>query len=74
MFVAITLPNEFLGEVINDLNQRRCHIARLWTKDRVTVIEGYVPLIHMFGYATDVRSLTQGRASFTMRFSHYDVA
>lgn len=74
MALTVTLPNEFLGDVINDLNQRRCQISRLSAKDKVTVIEGYVPLVHMFGYATDVRSLTQGRASFSMRFSHYDVA
>ncbi|MCX5813387.1 MAG: elongation factor G [Proteobacteria bacterium] len=72
MSLGITVPNEFLGEVIGDLNARKCQIANLLTKDKVTVVQAYAPLTKMFGYSTDVRSLSQGRASFTMYFSHYD--
>jgi elongation factor G len=72
MSLTVTVPNEFLGEIISDLNGRRCQIANLLTKDRITVIEAFAPLTKMFGYSTDVRSLSQGRASFTMYFSHYD--
>jgi elongation factor G len=72
MSLTVTVPNEFLGDIVSDLNGRKCQIANLSTKDRVTVIEAYAPLTKMFGYSTDVRSLSQGRASFTMYFSHYD--
>jgi elongation factor G len=72
MSLGVTVPNEFLGEVIGDLNARKCQIANLLTKDKITVIQAFAPLTKMFGYSTDVRSLSQGRASFTMYFSHYD--
>jgi elongation factor G len=72
MSLTITVPNEFLGDIIGDLNGRKCQITNLSTKDKVTVIQAYAPLTKMFGYSTDVRSLSQGRASFTMYFSHYD--
>jgi elongation factor G len=72
MSLTITVPNEFLGDIISDLNGRKCQIAHLSTKDKVTIIHAYAPLTKMFGYSTDVRSLSQGRASFTMYFSHYD--
>jgi elongation factor G len=72
MSLAVTVPNEFLGEVIGDLNARKCQIVNLLTKDKITVIQANAPLTKMFGYSTDVRSLSQGRASFAMYFSHYD--
>lgn len=72
MSLTITVPNEFLGDIIGDLNGRKCQITNLSTKDKITVIQAYAPLTKMFGYSTDVRSLSQGRASFTMYFSHYD--
>lgn len=72
MSLAVTAPNEFLGEIISDLNGRKCQIANLSTKDKITIVQAYAPLTKMFGYSTDVRSLSQGRASFTMYFSHYD--
>lgn len=72
MSLTVTVPNEFLGDVIADLNGRRCHIINITAKEKITVIEAYAPLPEMFGYSTTVRSLTQGRASFTMYFSHYD--
>jgi len=72
MSLTITVPNEFLGDIISDLNARKCQITHLTSQDRVTVVQANAPLTRMFGYSTDVRSLSQGRASFTMYFSHYD--
>jgi elongation factor G len=72
MSLTVTTPNEFLGEIIADLNSRKCHITHISAKDKITVVQAYAPLTRMFGYSTDVRSLSQGRASFTMYFSHYD--
>jgi elongation factor G len=72
MSLTVTVPNEFLGEIIGDLNGRKCQIADVVSKDKITVIQARAPLTKMFGYSTDVRSLSQGRASFTMYYSHYD--
>ncbi|HOB69846.1 MAG TPA: elongation factor G [Syntrophorhabdaceae bacterium] len=72
MSLTITVPNEFLGDIIGDLNSRKCHILNLTTKDRITIIHTNAPLTKMFGYSTNIRSLSQGRASFSMYFSHYD--
>jgi elongation factor G len=72
MSLTVTVPNEFLGEIIADLNSRKCHIANIMTKDKYTVVDANAPLTNMFGYSTDIRSLSQGRASFTMYFSRYD--
>ena len=72
MTVEIVLPEEYIGEVIGDLNSRRGRISQMETRDTVQVIESRVPLAQMFGYATDLRSATQGRATFHMQFSHYD--
>jgi elongation factor G len=72
MALTVTTPNEFLGDIISDLNSRKCHITHLAAKEKVTIIEAHAPLTKMFGYSTDVRSLSQGRASFSMYFSHYD--
>ena len=72
MSLAVTVPNEFLGDIIGDLNARKCQISEVISKDRITVVHAKAPLTKMFGYSTDVRSLSQGRASFTMFFSHYD--
>ena len=72
MSLTVTTPNEFLGDVIGDLNARKCQIADVAAKDKITVVQAKAPLTNMFGYSTDIRSLSQGRASFTMYFSHYD--
>jgi elongation factor G len=72
MSLTVTVPNEFLGEIIGDLNGRKCQVTQLSTTDKVTIVEAYAPLTKMFGYSTEARSLSQGRASFTMYFSHYD--
>jgi elongation factor G len=72
MSLTVTVPNEFLGEIIADLHTRKCHIINIVAKDKITEIQANAPLTKMFGYSTDIRSLSQGRASFTMYFSHYD--
>ncbi|MBI3333198.1 MAG: elongation factor G [Candidatus Omnitrophica bacterium] len=66
MKLEVVVPEEYMGEVIGDLNSRRCRISEMGQRANVKVIRGEVPLGEMFGYATVVRSLTQGRGSFTM--------
>jgi len=72
MSVEVVTPEEYMGEVIGDLNSRRGRIQTLTKRASVQVISAYVPLSSMFGYATDLRSKTQGRATYTMQFSHYE--
>jgi len=72
MSLTVTVPNEFLGDIIGDLNARKSQVTNLTTNDKITIVQAHAPLTKMFGYSTDVRSLSQGRASFTMYFSHYD--
>lgn len=72
MSLEIVTPEEYMGDVIGDLNSRRGRIINIEKRGNVQVIKGQVPLAEMFGYATDLRSKTQGRATFTMQFSHYN--
>jgi elongation factor G len=72
MRVEVVTPEEFLGDVLGDLNARRGHIEGIETRGNAQVIRAYVPLAAMFGYTTDLRSMTQGRAASTMEPSHYD--
>ena len=71
MACEIVTPEDFMGEVIGDMNSRRGKINGMGPRHGVQVIDAQVPLAQMFGYATDLRSRTQGRATYTMRFSHY---
>ena len=71
MRVEVTLPEEFMGDVIGDLNSRRGQIEGMDPRGSTQVIRASVPLAEMFGYATDLRSETQGRASYSMELSHY---
>ncbi len=71
MDLEVTTPEEFLGDVIGDLNSRRCKIQSIKQRGNAKLIRGYVPLAEMFGYATALRSLTQGRATYTMEPSYY---
>ncbi|WP_287371479.1 elongation factor G [Oceanithermus sp.] len=71
MRVEVTTPEEYLGDVIGDLNSRRGHVLGMEARGNAQVISAHVPLAEMFGYATDLRSKTQGRASFVMFFDHY---
>ncbi len=72
MRLEIVVPEEFVGDVINDLNTRGGRIEQIETKGTVKILETIVPLSRMFGYSTALRSSSQGRATFTMQFSHYD--
>jgi elongation factor G len=72
MKAEILLPEEFLGEVIGDLNARGGKIEQITSKGPVQVLTASVPLSRMFGYSTALRSVSQGRGTFTMQFSHYD--
>jgi len=74
MAVEILVPEEFLGEVLGDINLRRGRVENISIRKAIQVVQAVVPLSRMFGYSTALRSATQGRATFTMHFSHYDVA
>ena len=72
MDVEVVTPEQFMGDVIGDLNSRRGKILGMETRGGFNVVSSKVPLAQMFGYSTDIRSKTQGRATFTMQFSHYE--
>jgi elongation factor G len=72
MAVEVVLPEEYLGEVMGDLNSRRGRVAGMEARGGAQVVNATVPLSSMFGYSTDLRSATQGRATYTMTFDHYD--
>ncbi len=72
MKTEVVVPDEFVGEVISDLGMRKSRIEQIQNKGKVSAVEAYVPLKEMFGYSTDLRSITQGRATFTMQFHHFD--
>ena len=72
MKVSVIVPDEYLGTVIGDLNSRRGQIQGQENRTGATQIDALVPLANMFGYATDLRSRTQGRGLFTMQFDHYE--
>jgi elongation factor G len=71
MAVEVVTPEEFMGDVIGDLNRRRGRIEGMEPRGNTQVVWAYVPLAQMFGYATDLRSQTQGRATYTMQFERY---
>lgn len=72
MGVEVVTPDEYLGDVMGDLSSRRGRVAKLDARPGAQIITAHVPLSAMFGYATDLRSKTQGRATFTMQFDHYE--
>ena len=72
MAVEVVTPEDFMGDVIGDLNSRRGKINHMEPRLNFQVITASVPLSEMFGYATTLRSLTQGRANYTMQFERYD--
>jgi len=73
MKVEVVVPEEFMGDVIGDLNSRRGHVSATEERANARVISAFVPLATMFGYVTDLRSKTQGRGSYSMEFDHYEV-
>ncbi|MEE8174540.1 MAG: elongation factor G, partial [Dehalococcoidia bacterium] len=72
MDITITVPRDFTGDTIGDLNTKRAKVQGMNPEDGINVIEAQVPLAESLRYATDLRSITQGRGSFTMQFSHYE--
>jgi elongation factor G len=71
MTVEVTTPSDHAGDVIGDLNSRRGQVEGMDERGTTQVVRAFVPLAAMFGYATDLRSMTQGRASYSMELSHY---
>ena len=71
MKVEVVTPEQFMGEVIGDLNSKRGQVQEMGDRGNVKNILAFVPLAEMFGYATSLRSLSQGRASYSMEFDHY---
>ncbi|KQR26915.1 elongation factor G [Deinococcus sp. Leaf326] len=71
MRVEVTVPDDFMGDIIGDLNSRRGQIQGMEARGNAQIVRAFVPLSEMFGYATDMRSMTQGRASYSMFFDHY---
>ena len=69
--LEVVTPESFLGDVLSDLNTRRAKVGEVSTRHHLQVIKAGIPLIHTFGYATSLRSFTQGRASFSMKMKHY---
>jgi elongation factor G len=74
MSVEVVVPEDYMGVIIGDLNSRRGRIEGIEHRAGSQVIKSLVPLAEMFGYATNMRSNTQGRATFSMHFAHYDEA
>ncbi len=72
MSVEVTVPEEYMGDVIGDINSRRGKVLGMDARANLQIIRTYVPLSEMFGYSTVLRSLTQGRATYSMQFSHYE--
>ena len=71
MKVEVSTPDDFMGDVIGDLSSKRAQILEMGDRANVKFIKALVPLAEMFGYATQLRSMTQGRASYSMEFGHY---
>jgi elongation factor G len=72
MAVEVTTPEEYMGDIIGNLNSRRGQIQEMTDRGKAKVVTAKVPLSEMFGYATDLRSMSQGRANYSMEFHHYD--
>ncbi|MTV49484.1 elongation factor G [Heliobacillus mobilis] len=72
MKVDVTVPEEYMGDVIGDINSRRGRIEGMEARGNTQIVKGFVPLSEMFGYATDLRSRTQGRGQYIMQISHYE--
>ena len=72
MAVTVTTPEEYVGDVMGDLSSRRGRVGQMEQQGSSQVINAHVPLAEMFGYATDLRSRTQGRATYTMQFESYN--
>jgi elongation factor G len=72
MDVEVVTPDEYVGDIMGDLSSRRGHVEGMEMRGNARIVKSFVPLSEMFGYATDLRSKTSGRASYSMQFSHYE--
>lgn len=72
MNVEVTVPEQYMGDIMGDLNKKRGRVLGMEAQGSFQVVKAMVPLAEMFRYATDLRSMTQGRASFTMSHAHYE--
>ena len=72
MKVEVTVPEEYMGDIIGDINSRRGRVEGMDSRSGSQVIRAFVPLAEMFGYATNLRSRTQGRGTYVMQFDHYE--
>ena len=73
MSLEVTVPMEYMGDVMGNISAKRGKIDGMETKGNAHIIKAFVPLSGMFGYANNLRSITAGRGTFTMQFSHYEV-
>jgi elongation factor G len=73
MKIQVIVPSESIGKVIGDLSARRAQINETESRESSEVLNAYVPLVETFQYTTNLRSMTQGRGTFTMELAHYDV-
>ena len=72
MKVEVVTPEDYMGDIIGDLNSRRGQVGGMDSRGNARVIDSMVPLANMFGYVNNLRSMSQGRAQFTMQFDHYE--
>jgi elongation factor G len=72
MKVEVNTPEEYMWDVLGQINSKRGRIEEMWQRAQAKIITAYVPLSEMFGYATELRSASQWRATYTMEFHHYD--
>ena len=72
MKVEVVTPEEYMGDIIGDLNSRRGQVAGMDSRGNARVVDAMVPLANMFGYVNTLRSMSQGRAQYSMQFDHYD--
>ena len=71
MKVEVNTPEEYMGDVLGNLNSKRGQITEMTERGMAKILRAFVPLSEMFGYSTDLRSMSQGRATYVMEFSHY---
>jgi elongation factor G len=71
MKVEVNTPEEYMGDVLGNLNSKRGQITEMTERGMAKILKAFVPLSEMFGYSTDLRSMSQGRATYVMEFSHY---
>jgi len=72
MEVEVVTPEEYMGDIVGDLNRRRGRVLGMEDRSNAKVVDAEVPLSEMFGYSTNLRSASQGRATYTMQFKHYE--